>query len=227
MSYPTEGDRRRDELLRAQAGLTMPKPAAWRPETEGESIAGHLVRVDHGEQKYGVYPILVLADERGVEHAVWLYATVLRVQVEELGPQLGDAIAIVYEGRRTPKGGGDEYHAYKVSIVPAAGSTIDWGNGGRRAAAIPHDQLEVQRRPDPEPPEAPTADEVQHRQPVPVGEPRDASRGPGQSTDFPGSERGRGDTISTAPALEEPCDYCGKPAPFHERDCPADPPPWP
>jgi hypothetical protein len=219
VSYPTEGDRRRDELLRAQAGLTMPKPAAWRPETEGESIAGHLVRVDHGEQKYGVYPILVLADERGVEHAVWLYATVLRVQVEELGPQIGDAVAIVYEGRRTPKGGGDEYHAYKVSLAPAAGSQIDWGNGGRRVAAIPQDQLEVEKRPDPEPPEPP-------------GGP-DASPGPGGSTDFPGTPRGRGDTITTWPAqvdlLADPeaCPYCGLATGFHEQDCLADPPPWP
>lgn len=128
MPYPTEADLLREEMERATADLAKPKPEAWKP-VEGETIAGRLERIEPGHTEWGPRDILILADPDGVERAVWLLQSVLRDEVKKQAPQIGDVVAILYEGK-IPRADAPDYHGFKVRVRPAAGGRLEWTDAG-------------------------------------------------------------------------------------------------
>jgi hypothetical protein len=97
---------------------------AWKPEP-GEKIIGELISVD---ERLGYndepYPILTLRQNDGGELAVHAFHSVLRNEVGKLNPQLGETIAVKYQGEVAKEGGRGRYHSYRV-VVDRTQSTVN------------------------------------------------------------------------------------------------------
>jgi hypothetical protein len=115
---------RREQILMAN-----PQPGefadtiTWRPD-QGEhptTIEGKLARVSAVEGSYGRYPRLELEQDDGLVWAVHVLHDVLRSELEDLRPQIGDPISISYRGK-TPRG----YFGYRVRFVDGSSGQIDW-----------------------------------------------------------------------------------------------------
>lgn len=89
---------------------------AWRPQP-GEGIEGTVVAVSQREGGYGSYPVLTLDTSDG-ELAVHAFHAVLRNELAEYAPEVGDALAIVYQGKVEGRHG-KRYHAYRVAYAAA------------------------------------------------------------------------------------------------------------
>ena len=103
-------------------------PQRWAPATEGERIAGRFVRISAGRTRYAeVAPVMTIADdETGTLVEVWLNQIALREKIFKAKPQRGELVALIYDGKHTPRGGGDDYHAFRVLVERAAGALVDW-----------------------------------------------------------------------------------------------------
>jgi hypothetical protein len=117
---------------RAQA----PPPTSWRPE-EGHPnpIAGVLLRVEDNHTVYGPCQIAVLRDPRDHEWSVWLLHSVLRNEFAKCSPQIGDLVAVTYEGKRpmknpAPPPAPSHYEAYRVVVEHASTQPrVAWSGG--------------------------------------------------------------------------------------------------
>ena len=87
----------------------------WKPQKDGEAIAGRVVSIDveAGKNHDGVF--VELRDEVGQITGLWL-TTVLRQQFERLHVEPGDVVGIKYHGRRQSQAG-REYKAFSVAII--------------------------------------------------------------------------------------------------------------
>jgi hypothetical protein len=95
----------------------------WRPD-RGEhptTVDGRLVRVSMVEGAYGRYPLLELQELDGLVWAIHAVHDVLRRELRDLAPQIGDRIQISYRGK-TDRG----YFAYRVRFVDGSSRQIDW-----------------------------------------------------------------------------------------------------
>ena len=91
-------------------------PATWKPEQEGEELAGVLVKVETVQLRDGgMKPVATIRTAEGVERTVWL-GTVLRKEFAEIAP--GAVVLIRYLRERVSRNGRD-YRAYKVLSEPA------------------------------------------------------------------------------------------------------------
>jgi len=105
-------------------------PAAWMPANAESghptTLVGVFVNLSGPHQTaYGPARVVVLRDEHGVEWAVWLLHTVLRNEFARARPHVGELVAVKYEGRRQPDGGGHGYASYRV-VVDRDDTPIDW-----------------------------------------------------------------------------------------------------
>lgn len=93
-----------------------PLPESWQPQQPGEELVGKFVRLDRGATAYGPCWIVIVESIKtpGLLRSVWLFHTALKNQFDKARPQAGELILIRYEGKRTPKGGGQQYHDWKV-----------------------------------------------------------------------------------------------------------------
>lgn len=190
--------------------------------------------------------IVVLADlETGVETAVWLVHAALVAKLENAGPQVGELVAIRYEGQTTPRGGGDPYHAYRVAVDRGAAGRVDWAavsaGPGSAPAFLPAaaaGELEPAVGGPTGSAAAPT--ELEQPAPTPIKAARPTveggdRRGEGAPASFGETPSGRQPSLldrerqpppSCAPPLETdarptfaPCDECAQPWPGHEPGC--------
>lgn len=107
--------------------------AAWMPEP-GDGVQGQVVSRSTTQSKFknqqGTFttcPVLVLALADGSKVRVTGYQSVLRKEIEEADPQVGDLFAAKYFGRKSTKDGSGEYHHYKVAVKPGARSAAGKG----------------------------------------------------------------------------------------------------
>lgn len=93
-----------------------PLPESWQPKAAGDELVGKFVRLDRGATSYGPCWIVVLESLKkpGEFASIWLFHTALKNQFNKARPEVGELILVRYEGKRTPKGGGQDYHDWKV-----------------------------------------------------------------------------------------------------------------
>jgi hypothetical protein len=125
------------DLARRAAALAAraerPPPQSWLPENPDEGhpaqLVGELVRVEDNYTRFGPCKIAILRDPAGVEWSVWLIRTVLRSEFEKQRPRVGDVVLVKYQGKVSPKGGGDPYHGYELLVDrdETAGADVGWG----------------------------------------------------------------------------------------------------
>jgi hypothetical protein len=97
----------------------------WRPD-QGEhptTIDGRLTRVSAVEGAYGRYPLLELEPDDGPAWAIHVLHGVLKDELQDLAPQIGDRIQISYRGK-TDSGRG--YFSYRVRFVDGSSRQVDW-----------------------------------------------------------------------------------------------------
>lgn len=111
----------------------------WRPETPGEGVEGVVTAISYQESdlKAGVMvPWVTLLDDSGTKHSVVGFRTVLRNEITEQDPKVGDRMAAVYTGTDVIKKGpfkGRDVHIYRVVVehkngaapVTAPQATVD------------------------------------------------------------------------------------------------------
>ena len=104
-----------DDLL---AGLdSAPEDAPyWKGEKAGDTIAGRVTATDSTTSEYTTDPIPVvyLETDGGGVQSVTAFHTTLRNDIKKLNLQVGDLLAIRYEGKKQTKDGKREFHAYTV-----------------------------------------------------------------------------------------------------------------
>jgi hypothetical protein len=118
----------RAAVLRERA--TTAPPTSWRPDKRElghpDPLVGELMRVETGHTSYGPKTIAVVRDVEGREWSVWLLATVLADEFRRQAPQIGELLAVRYEGRVRPQAGGTAYAKYRL-VVDRGDAGIDWG----------------------------------------------------------------------------------------------------
>ena len=100
----------------------------WEPKEAGERIAGRFVRISAARTRHAdVTPVMVLELEETTERVeVWLMQLALRERVFKEKPQAGELVALIYDGLTTPRGGGNDYHSYRVLVQRPASTLVDW-----------------------------------------------------------------------------------------------------
>lgn len=106
-------------------------PESWIPKEEGDTIVGWVTRVERGYTTYGWRPILVLRDDEGELHSIWLLTEVLQNAMRRLRPVPGERIAIRFNGKKKAKnprpGTSGEYNDFRVVVDrPEESAAIDW-----------------------------------------------------------------------------------------------------
>lgn len=118
----------------------------WIPQP-GDKIAGRITDITHRDGGWGLYPIVELdlgAELQartanglaGPRIAVHATHSVLKNELEQRRPAIGDRLAIKYLGKQGGKNGGAEYEAYKIAHEPANGASA-WGGTPTPATAPP------------------------------------------------------------------------------------------
>jgi hypothetical protein len=114
---------------------------AWRPDP-GDKLVGEIVelgaRAGYDDE---LYPIVTIRQDNGVELAAHCFHTVLRNELAKLKPQVGQRIAVKYEGEVATANGRSRYHSYRVATDRAP--VFSWTAFGEAAGeSEPDDQPE-------------------------------------------------------------------------------------
>jgi len=95
---------------------------SWRWEQPGDGVEGIVVAVSsrvHDNHPDG-YPIVTIRQADGTDIAVHCMATVLKNEVTDKRPRVGDEFAVVFDGQKT-SGGGRKYNAFRIAMQPGKG----------------------------------------------------------------------------------------------------------
>ena len=118
---------------------------AWRPDPGGKLI-GEIVelssRSGFDDQPY---PILTIKGDDGTELAFHAFHTVAKNELARLRPQVGQRIAIRYDGQKEGADGRARYHAYRVATDHAP--EFSWGafgDSGDVGSDIPTDEPKLE-----------------------------------------------------------------------------------
>jgi hypothetical protein len=104
---------------------------AWRPDP-GDKLVGEIVelgaRAGYNDE---LYPIVTVRQDDGVELAFHAFHTVARNELAKLHPQVGQRLAVRYEGEKQGADGRSKYHHYRIATdaVPV----FSWGAFGDAA----------------------------------------------------------------------------------------------
>jgi hypothetical protein len=119
-----------------QKQINIRSARGWRP-APGESVVGTVAHIGKRESEYGTYPVVTLAadsedDPEAVSYvAVNAFHSILKNQLFEIKPQVGDRIAVTYHGKIEPsKAGANPYHSYTVINPDAEVEDVafDWNS---------------------------------------------------------------------------------------------------
>lgn len=103
------------ELEETEPG-TLDSPPAWNPDEQGERLLGELIHFERGAPSpHGPCDVATLSTPEGEPVAVWLSPVVLREKWEEKQPELGDKIALRFDGF-TENSNGREYRLYSLVV---------------------------------------------------------------------------------------------------------------
>lgn len=107
---------------------------AYRPERPGEGVEGELVARDVTGSDYTSddIPVLTLKQDDGTLRGVRGYHKVLRDEIARADLNIGDRVAIVFEGKKPNKKNTGTYWGYKVRVQRA--SSAPAAGGGSQAA---------------------------------------------------------------------------------------------
>lgn len=107
------------DLLDSIDGSSAP---AWKPEEEGEGIQGTVLRVGSvpsdfadSEGNKPMCPVITVRTSDGQLHRIVGYQSVLRRELSEQDPQVGQTLAVKYLGRKSSKDGKRSYANYGVA----------------------------------------------------------------------------------------------------------------
>lgn len=107
------------DLLDSIDGSSAP---AWKPEEEGEGIQGTVLRVGSVPSDYAdaegnkpMCPVITVRTSDGELHRIVAYQSVLRRELTEQDPQIGQTLAVKYLGRKSSKDGKRSYANYGVA----------------------------------------------------------------------------------------------------------------
>ncbi len=122
-----------EELARRAAALAerldVAPPTSWRPDDpvkgHPQMIMGVLERVEDAQTSYGPAKIAILRTPEGEDWACWILHSVLKGEFAKLRPRIGELVAIKYEGKVEPRGGGAPYEMYRV-VVDREDVGADW-----------------------------------------------------------------------------------------------------
>jgi hypothetical protein len=99
-------------------------PEAWKPEQGdtlvGEALKWETVTIERDGEENRACDVLTLRDKTGKEWAVWTWHFVLQKELVEQ-VNVGDMVALHYQGRRAKQKGEGDYAAYRVAIEKSAG----------------------------------------------------------------------------------------------------------
>lgn len=117
----------------------------WQPNP-GDKICLTIEEISHRDGGWGLYPVISgtltgtqgrtrdgLIDGRIAVHAVH---GVLKGELEQRRPAIGDRIAIKYLGKQEGKKGGADYEGYKVAHDPQDGASA-WASAPTPAPPAP------------------------------------------------------------------------------------------
>ncbi len=102
-----------------ESRLDRDEAPIWHPQP-GEKLIGRVVELEWKTGDYEPHPLVTLVDDDGNEMAVRASATVLRNALERLRVQIGDKIAIRYNGERKSQAG-RSYRDFRVVKDQKAG----------------------------------------------------------------------------------------------------------
>lgn len=116
----------------AREKLDEQYPENWKPDPNDELVAivqsTHIAVVEGDPRRVAV----VRDTSTGEKLSIWM-TKVLMSQFARLGARVGDLIAIRYEGKVAPEGGGNEYHNYTVRLGDRpVGTALDWSDPAQR-----------------------------------------------------------------------------------------------
>jgi hypothetical protein len=100
-------------------------PITWRPD-RGEhptTIEGELIRVSAARGSFGRYPVIEIQEHSGPIWRVHVLHDVLKDELQDLAPQIGDRIQISFRGK-TDRGRG--YFGYRVGLLDGGRRPVDW-----------------------------------------------------------------------------------------------------
>ncbi len=104
---------------------------AWKPVNAGEGVEGVVTDISYRESDFQadvMVPFVTLLTDSGEKVSVAGFRTVLRKEIEQEKPQLGDRMAAVYQGTETLKTGkfaGKNVHVYRVVVERMNGKAAD------------------------------------------------------------------------------------------------------
>jgi hypothetical protein len=110
-----------DETFDLLDNLTEVSGKSWAPAKDPEcprGIQGKVTSVFTVDSDYsGSCPALSIEDAEGDEWVIRGFHSILRSELEDRDPQIGDTFAVKYFGQREPaKKGQQGAHVYKVAV---------------------------------------------------------------------------------------------------------------
>lgn len=103
-------------------------PPTWMPTSLGgehqpasDEITGKVAKYTQARTSYddSLVDIMVIESLKspGSFVSVWLLHETLKGAIRDNRPRPGEMVKLRYEGKTTPKGGGNEYHLWKVAVL--------------------------------------------------------------------------------------------------------------
>jgi hypothetical protein len=95
---------------------------SWIPENPGDGIAGKVTYVGTVVSDYAKpgedpnVPYIELIDDAGEVWGIRAYGTVLRNQIDKNSPEVGNLMAVVFDGMKQARSGA-EYKSYRVRVL--------------------------------------------------------------------------------------------------------------
>lgn len=112
-------------------------PEAWIAKNPGDTLTGAFLGLEQGTTVHGRSAFVVIGTDQGPK-SVWLFYESLKSGFRRTRPQVGEIVAIRYNGEVKSKnptpGRSETYHDYQVVVDRPQGSAVDWDNAGIDAA---------------------------------------------------------------------------------------------
>lgn len=102
---------------------------AWMPKDADEGVQGTVVKRSLTKSDFtsDPIPVVVIDTADGKRLRVTGFQSVLRREIEDADPQVGDLFAVKYFGVKENKKGTGKYHHFKVGVRRGAGQPVITG----------------------------------------------------------------------------------------------------
>ena len=86
----------------------------WKPEGEGDELAGTITEIKYLDTKFGETFVLSIRDEEDILWSLWISGPVLKDKMKIHAPGVGELIVVVYKGM---KQGGSGYSYKNFTVI--------------------------------------------------------------------------------------------------------------